>query len=33
MRLAAQPEDHIYGCGEQFSYFDLRGKPFPLSDQ
>ena len=28
LRLAAQPEDHIYGCGEQFSYFDLRGKPF-----
>ena len=25
LRLAAQPEDHIYGCGEQFSYFDLRG--------
>jgi Alpha-glucosidases, family 31 of glycosyl hydrolases len=30
LRLAAQPDDHIYGCGEQFSYFDLRGKPFPL---
>ncbi|UNK21916.1 alpha-glucosidase [Yersinia intermedia] len=30
LRLAAQQEDHIYGCGEQFSYFDLRGKPFPL---
>jgi sulfoquinovosidase len=30
LRLAAQPEDHIYGCGEQFSNFDLRGKPFPL---
>jgi alpha-glucosidase len=30
LRLAAQEEDHIYGCGEQFSYFDLRGKPFPL---
>lgn len=30
LRLAAQPADHIYGCGEQFSYFDLRGKPFPL---
>lgn len=28
LRLAAQPDDHIYGCGEQFSYFDLRGKPF-----
>lgn len=30
LRLAAESEDHIYGCGEQFSYFDLRGKPFPL---
>ncbi|MDX6021355.1 alpha-glucosidase [Scandinavium sp. V105_16] len=30
LRLAAMPADHIYGCGEQFSYFDLRGKPFPL---
>jgi alpha-glucosidase len=30
LRLSANQEDHIYGCGEQFSYFDLRGKPFPL---
>lgn len=30
LRLAANPDDHVYGCGEQFSYFDLRGKPFPL---
>lgn len=30
LRLAARPEDRIYGCGEQFSYFNLRGKPFPL---
>jgi alpha-glucosidase len=30
LRLAAQQQDHVYGCGEQFSYFDLRGKPFPL---
>ncbi|MGA4622768.1 alpha-glucosidase [Citrobacter meridianamericanus] len=30
LRLVANPDDHIYGCGEQFSYFDLRGKPFPL---
>ncbi len=27
---AANPDDHIYGCGEQRSYFDLRGKPLPL---
>ncbi len=26
----AQEKEHIYGCGEQFSYFDLRGKNFPL---
>jgi len=26
----AQEGEHIYGCGEQFSYFDLRGKNFPL---
>ncbi|SQJ31101.1 glycosyl hydrolase [Salmonella enterica subsp. enterica] len=24
LRLAANPDDHIYGCGEQFTYFDLR---------
>ena len=26
----AQEGEHIYGCGEQFSCFDLRGKNFPL---
>lgn len=30
LKLAANKEDKIYGCGEQFSYFNLRGKPFPL---
>lgn len=30
LRLAARAEDRIYGCGEQFSYFNLRGRPFPL---
>lgn len=30
LRVAAQPQDKIYGCGEQFSYFNLRGMPFPL---
>lgn len=30
LRLDAQEEEHIYGCGEQFSYFDLRGRHFPL---
>ena len=28
--LPATPDEHIYGCGEQFSHFDLRGKDFPL---
>lgn len=28
--LPADAEEHIYGCGEQFSYFDLRGRKFPL---
>ncbi|HAF86490.1 MAG TPA: alpha-glucosidase [Sphaerochaeta sp.] len=26
----AQEGEHVYGCGEQFSCFDLRGKNFPL---
>ncbi len=26
----AQEDEHVYGCGEQFSYFDLRGKNFPI---
>lgn len=29
-RLAAEAEEHVYGCGEQFSHFDLRGRRFPL---
>lgn len=28
--LPAHPAEHVYGCGEQFSYFDLRGRRFPL---
>ncbi len=28
--LPARPQEHVYGCGEQFSYFDLRGRRFPL---
>jgi len=28
--LPADAEEHVYGCGEQFSYFDLRGRKFPL---
>lgn len=30
LRLEANKEEHIYGCGEQFSHFDLRGKNFPI---
>lgn len=30
LRLPAQAEDKIYGCGEQLSYFNLRGQHFPL---
>jgi alpha-glucosidase len=30
LRLKANKEEHIYGCGEQFSKFDLRGKNYPL---
>ncbi len=28
--LHAEPSEHIWGCGEQMSYFDLRGRRFPL---
>lgn len=30
IRVAADPDEHVWGCGEQFSYFDLRGRRFPL---
>ncbi|MBM7558719.1 alpha-glucosidase [Marinitoga aeolica] len=30
IRLNATKNEDIYGCGEQFSYFNLRGKIFPL---
>ncbi len=28
--VAAQPDEHVWGGGEQMSYFDLRGRRFPL---
>jgi len=28
--FSAQVDERIYGCGEQFSYFNLRGRSFPL---
>lgn len=30
LRLYAEKEEKVYGLGEQFSYFNLRGKNFPL---
>ena len=29
-RLHAEPSEPVWGCGEQMSYFDLRGRRFPL---
>ena len=29
-RISADAEEKIYGCGEQMTYFNLRGKNFPL---
>ena len=29
-RVASRPGEHVWGCGEQMSYFDLRGRTFPL---
>lgn len=30
IRIAADQDEHVWGGGEQFSYFDLRGRRFPL---
>ncbi|EOI55422.1 alpha-glucosidase [Enterococcus gilvus] len=30
LRLAANSDEKVYGCGEQLSHFNLRGKHFPL---
>lgn len=30
LNLVADIEEKVYGCGEQFSYFNLRGRNFPL---
>lgn len=30
VRIAATKDEKVYGCGEQLSYFNLRGKSFPL---
>lgn len=30
IRMDSSCNEHIYGCGEQMSYFDLKGRHFPL---
>ena len=30
IRMDSYKAEHIYGCGEQMSYFDLKGRHFPL---
>ena len=30
LRLAASKDEYVYGGGEQFSYFNLRGRKFPI---
>lgn len=30
LRIEADPEEKCFGCGEQMSYFNLRGRHFPL---
>jgi hypothetical protein len=30
LRLAAEPDEHVWDGGEQMSYLDLRGRRFPL---
>lgn len=30
IRMSSYKEEHVYGCGEQMSYFDLKGRHFPL---
>ncbi len=30
LRLVAESDEHVWGGGEQMSYFDMRGRRFPL---
>lgn len=30
IRLAAESKEHIYGCGEQYTHLDMRGRKVPL---
>ncbi|XP_033103507.1 sulfoquinovosidase-like, partial [Anneissia japonica] len=29
-RIKADPEEYVYGAGEQFSYFNMKGQTFPI---
>ena len=33
MNIRGEAAEHIYGCGEQFSYLDLKGRNFPIWTQ
>lgn len=30
LRIPAQPTEAVYGGGEQFTYFNLRGRDYPI---
>ncbi|WP_341475315.1 hypothetical protein, partial [Francisella tularensis] len=30
LRINSDSNEKVYGCGEQLSYFNLRGRHFPL---
>ena len=30
LRIISDTDEHSYGCGEQMSYFNLKGRHFPL---
>ena len=30
IRVRSDANEHVYGCGEQMSYFDMKGRHFPL---
>lgn len=30
LNLEALPDEYVYGCGEQYSYFNIRGKKVPI---
>ena len=30
LRVFAQKQETVYGCGQQYSHFNLRGKNYPI---